>query len=412
MAGVNYDWQGLLLVPLAIIVAACFLIPRMSRLDDWSFLSRILSAGLVLRLGFSMIVLYVSFHVYSDIDVSRYDFAGSAISQHIWRLEFNQVVPFLQWGTDSINLFTGVIYSIIGPTIIGGYLIYAFLGFLGSYFFYRAFRVAFPQGDRRLYAILVLFFPSILFWSNGIGKDALISLFIGLFAYGGAQLTKNRLQGFVPIALGLLGVMWIRPYIAAILALTFIIVFLVRGVGRGVARFVISIIWLLAFGGFLLFLMPQFMAFVGLKELSPAGVLSYLELRQSLTFGGGSAFQSLNISKPLNFPIIMATVFFRPLPWEAHNFQAMLQSLEGVILICLVLWRVKSLYKAVRALISNSYVRFILIYIIAFVIAYSSVQNFGILVRQRCMMLPFFFMLMAYAPSHARIENKAQEVAI
>ncbi|MFC1932968.1 hypothetical protein ACFLXU_05000 [Chloroflexota bacterium] len=410
MAEGNYEWQGLLLSILAIGVATCFLLPRMSRLDDWKPLSRILTAGLILKLGFSLLLIWIGFVVYGGmVDATRYHYTGTQIAHHVWQLQFDQVSPFLHWGTNSIELFTGIMYSITGPTLYGGYLIYAFLGFLGSYFFYRAFRVAFPQGNRQLYAVLVFFFPSLLLWSNGIGKDALIFLFIGLLAYGGAQLYRNRLSGFVLLALGLLGVMWIRPHVAAILAIAFIIGFLVPGRGKGTARPVISVIGLLVVGGFVWFLLPQLMPYLMIEELSPEGVLSVLQRQQSLTFTGGSAFQSVDISNPLNFPMAMVTVLFRPFPWEAHNLLALVQSLEGLIFAGLVLWRVKSLGKALVSSISNAYVRFILIFIVAFIVAYSSVQNFGTLVRWRTMMFPFFLILMAYAPSDTRRRSELLE---
>jgi hypothetical protein len=410
MANGNYEWQGLLLVILAIGTIACFLLPRMSRLDDCKSLLRILTAGLILKLGFALLLIWVGFVVYGGlVDATGYHLRGTEIAQYIWGLQFDQVVPFLQWGTDSIHFLTGVMYSVVGPTLYGGYLTYACLAFLGSYFFYRAFRMAFPQGKRRLYAVLVFFFPSILLWSNGIGKDALVFLFLGLFAYGGAQMSRGRLKGFMPLALGILGVMWIRPHVAAMLALAFIMGFLVPGLGRGTARPVISAIGFLVVGGFVWWLLPHLMIYLKIEELSLEGVLGLLQQQQSLTFGGGSAFQSVDISNPLNFPMAMVTVIFRPFFWEAHNLLAMVQSLEGVIFMGIVLWRMKSLGRALVSSLSNFYIRFILIYIIAFVVAYSAVQNFGTLVRWRTMMLPFFFMLMAYAPPDTRREPRLLE---
>ena len=410
MAEGNYEWQGLLLLTLAIGIAAFFLLPRMSRLDDWGSFSRILTAGLILKLGFSLLLIWIGTVIYGGTgDAFGYHYRGAQIAQYIGRLQFDQVIPFFRWSTDFIDFFTGVIYSITGPTLYGGFLTYACLGFLGSYFFYRAFRVAFPQGNRRLYAILVFFFPSILLWSNGIGKDALIFLCLGLFTYGVAQLYRVRLSGFVPLALGLLGVMWIRPHIAAILILAIIVGFFIQGVGRGTARLVISVTGLLVVGGFVWFLLPQLMAFLSIEGLSLEGVLNLLERQQSLSFTGGSAFQSVDISNPLNFPMAMVTVLFRPFPWEAHNLLSLIQSLEGLIFVGLVLWRVKSLGRALVSSISNPYIRFIIIFIIAFIVAYNSTQNFGTLARWRTMMLPFFFILMAYAPSDARSEPELPE---
>ena len=150
----NSEWQGLLLLTLAIGIAAFFLLPRMSRTDDWKSLSYILTTGLILKLGFSLLLLWIGFVVYGGmIDAMGYYHQGVRIAQYIWQLQFDQVIPFLRWSTASIYLFTGVIYSLTGPTLYGGFLIYACLGFLGSYFFYKAFRVALPQGNRQLYAV-------------------------------------------------------------------------------------------------------------------------------------------------------------------------------------------------------------------------------------------------------------------
>lgn len=409
----NYEWQGLLLVVAGIGILALFVIPRLARLEGGDFISKILIWGLLLRLVFAMGHIWVDFRVYGGTaDPNHYYLTGTAIAQNIWRFQFDQLAPFLQWGTNVIEFFTGVIYSVVGPTLYGGYLIYAFLAFLGSYFFYSAFRIALPHGNKWLYAVLVFFFPSILYWSNGIGKDALIFLGIGLFAYGGAQLSQGQLRGLVPLALGFLDVMWIRPHIAAILALAFVLAFLVRGVGKNTVRPITFVLGLLAAGGIAWLLIPRVMDYLGIQELSATQMIGFLQQQQGFTYEGGSAFQVMNISNPLAFPVAIITVFFRPFPWEANNFQALIQSLEEVLLIGIVLWRLKSLGKAAASSISNAYLRFILIYIIAFAIAFTVIQNFGILARERTMMLPFFFMLLAYNPFRARTESRAQEVPV
>jgi len=411
MAEANYDWQGLVLVVAATGILAVFLIPRLAQSEGKDFLLRVLVFGLLLKLGVAMVRYWVAFGVYEgSADALRYHRSGTAIAQYIWRLEFEGVVPFLQWGTNFIEFFTGVIYSVVGPTLYGGYIIYALLAFLGSYCFYRAFRIAFPEGNKRLYAILVFLFPSILFWANGIGKDALIFLCIGLYGYGVAKLTRNQLQGLVPLVLGLLGALCIRPHITALLVLAFILAFMIRGTGKRAVRPAAFILGLLAVGGLAWFLIPRAMAYVGLEELSLEGVLGVLQLTQGLTLRGGSAFQVMDITNPLAFPMTMITLLFRPFPWEAHNLQALIQSLEGGLVMCLVLWRIKSLSKAVASTISNTYTRYILFYIIAFVVTFSVISNFGILVRERAMLLPFFFMLIAYDGLGGRIESKPKKV--
>ncbi len=327
-------------------------------------------------------------HGYSD--------TGTLISQYIWNFEFAKVTPFLQWSTSFISFFTGVVYSIIGPSIFGGYLVYAFLSFLGSYFFYKAFRVTFPNGSKRLYMWLIFFFPSILFWPSAIGKDALMFLSIGLLAYGGAQIIKNQLPGLIPLVLGFLGALWVRPHIAMILILALALAFFLPGARKRPFRPATYIIGLLAVGGLAWYLLPKVMAFISLEELSPSGINEYLQQYQGLSYQGGSAFQAINLNNPLDYLMIPVTILFRPFPWETGNLQALVESLAGVIMLFLILWRTKSLGRALAASISNIYLRFILINIVVFVIIFAALTNFGTLARERVMIQPFLFMLISY----------------
>ena len=80
--------------------------------------------------------------------------------------------------------------------------------------------------------------------------------------------------------------------------------------------------------------------------------------------------------------------------------------------MCLILWRIKSLSKAIASSISNTYTLCIIFYIIAFVVAFSGISNFGILVRERVMILPFFLMLIAYLGPSIDSENKTKEIII
>jgi len=413
MVAYNYDWQGLVIVAAAIGILAVFLIPRFARRQDSLIPAKVLAVSLLLKLTFSMLRNWTSFVLYGgSADAAGYNSQGTLVSQSIWRFEWGEVASHLTWGTSFIEFVTGVIYSITGPSIFAGYLVYAFLAFLGSYYFYRAFRLAFPDGKSWLYIALIFFFPSVLFWPNGIGKDALIFLFLGLFAYGGAQLVRSRLRGLLPISIGLVGTLYIRPHIAVILALSFILAFFLSGVRKRPVRMATFIIVLLAVGGIAWLVLPQIAAYIGLDDLSPQGLLERFQYQTGHTAQGGSAFQGIDIRNPLNYPWAFITLLFRPFPWEAHNVLALIQSLEGMLLIGLVIWRIKSLGKAISSSLSHPYIRFILIYALAFTIAFTVVSNFGIIARERSMFLPFFFMLICFTPFHASAEKPALKVTI
>jgi len=101
------------------------------------------------------------------------------------------------------------------------------------------------------------------------------------------------------------------------------------------------------------------------------------------------------------------TLLFRPFPFEAPNTAALVLSFEGLVTAVLIMWRLGAIRRAVFAAFSNPYALFVVIYVIAATLAFSTIGNFSLLGRQRLMVLPMFFMLLAYAT--AREEATAKE---
>ena len=84
---------------------------------------------------------------------------------------------------------------------------WAWLGFWGSYLFYRAFTIAFPEGRARSYARFMFLLPSFLFWPSSIGKEAWMICCIGMATYGVALILKHNQLGYPVAAFGLTGVL-------------------------------------------------------------------------------------------------------------------------------------------------------------------------------------------------------------
>jgi hypothetical protein len=411
MASTVYDWQGFILVGAGLGIIAVFTIPRLARFEGGGNLVKVLTAALLAKFAFAMIRNWLAFGVYGgSADAARYNMTGTFIAESIHSLDFASVAPYLNWGTNSVELLTGIIYTITGPSIYAGYLVFAFLAFLGSYFFYRAFQVAFPYADGRLFLILIFFFPSLVYWPNGIGKDAIISLFIGLSAFGSARLVRNQEHGLLLLIVGLAGTAVIRPHIATVFAIALGLAVVVRGVGKrsvGPATYIFGLVVVVAI---IWFIIPQLAAELGVEELSPLGVAERFMQQQSYSFEGGSAYQVVDITDPFRFPIEVLSLAVRPFPWETHNLQALAQAMEGVLLMVLVLWRIKNIVRAFRASITDIYLRYIIISIIGLLMGFSAIANFGLLVRERAMLLPFILMLLAYdrPPPVPEIGNKSK----
>ncbi|MFQ5826525.1 MAG: hypothetical protein ACE5IA_04115 [Dehalococcoidia bacterium] len=411
-AQTSRDWPGLVLVVLAIAVIVLLILPHMAWRERSRFLMQVLIVGLILKLGTSMVRLWASFDLYQGVaDASGYHGWGILIAQHLRQMEFDRVAPFLESGTNFVRFFTGLVYAAIGPTLYGAYLIYGLLAFIGAYYFYRAFREAFPEGNRVLYALLIFFFPSILFWPNGMSKDALMLFSIGLSTYGSVLLLRQRLWGMAPLALGLFGALSVRPHVAGILAVSLALAFLIPKATKVTTRAGTYLVGMAIAASLLWFMLPRAMAFIGLEQLSLGTSLDYYGRLQSLTFQGGSAFRAPDIRNPLAFPMAAVTVLFRPFPWETHNIQALVQSLVGVLLLGVVLWRIRSLTHVIVSSLSDPVLRYVLTYIAIFIVAFSFIGNFGILARQQTMVLPFVFMLLAYSPRQHQVMSPVKEIA-
>lgn len=65
--------------------------------------------------------------------------------------------------------------------------------------FYRAFVLAFPDGDPRRYRRLLFLCPTIWFWHSSSDKEAVMLFCRGLAAYGLATALHGGLRG-LPIA--------------------------------------------------------------------------------------------------------------------------------------------------------------------------------------------------------------------
>jgi hypothetical protein len=168
----DYDlWMALLLGPLLVAITLPALRRQAEREED-SRLFLLLVFALLLKLFASLARMSGGFGLYGGApDAAVYHGWGVDISERFRSLVFETGLPDLH-GTRFIRFFTGVVYTIVGPTKIGGFLIFSWLGFLGLFLLYRAFTIAVPGGRPRTYGRFVFFHPSMLFWPSSIGNEA------------------------------------------------------------------------------------------------------------------------------------------------------------------------------------------------------------------------------------------------
>jgi hypothetical protein len=364
--------------------------PRIGNLVVIAFVAKMLGA----------IARYVlTYGLYERADASEYHESGSRLAAAFWDGTYARVaeveLPDLT-GTPFIRLVTGLIYIVTEPTLLGGFVIFAWLSFLGLFFFYKAIVVGFPEANHRRYAYLVFFLPSMLFWPSSIGKEAWISFGLGLASYGIALITRHQPLGYPVAALGLLATAGPRPHITVLCVVSLMIAYLLRRRSwsqstLGPVGKVVGIVVLLGVG---LAVVSRAASFFDVENVSGDSVTEVLDYTSEQSGQGGSEFEPVRVKSPAEFPNAVLAVLFRPWPWEATNAQALIAAAEGTLLLVLAALSFRQLLRLPRYLFRAPYVAYAATYTAMFVIAFSSIGNFGILTRQRTQVLPLVIVLL------------------
>lgn len=402
----TYDtWGGLIVGPILFGISLPVLARQAERERDRR-LFWLLVLALTAKLLGALARVYVAEEVYLGVaDATGYHGDGIRLSALFRQGVFTTGLTDLT-GTEFISLFTGIVYTFIGPTQLGGFLVYSWLAFLGLFLFYRAFVIAVPEGRSRSYARLLFFLPSILYWPSGIGKESWMVFTLGIAAFGAARLLTGRTwNGIFLAALGLWMAGLVRFHVAGIFGIALAVAYILRRpsdehrrrspVARGLALAAVAVLAVV--------LVLQAENFVESTGLQPRqGITGALQEVSERTSQGGSEIQPSIIRSPLTAPFGAFTVLFRPLPIEAHNTQALLAALEGTFLLVLCGLRFRWILAAFHSFRRQAYVTLSVAYTAVFILAFSAIANLGILARQRVQMLPFFIVLLCIPPRRRR----------
>jgi len=408
MARTSYDVWGAALVAPALFLVTLPMLRREARREGDPKLFWFLVLALVAKMLGSIVRYFVTFTILGTADASGFHKGGVQLAARFRSGNFNTHLDEPSEGP-FVRLFTGVLYTFIGPTKGGGFFFFAWMAFIGAFFFYRAFKLAVPEGNAKTYARFVFFFPSMLFWPSSIGKDAWIIFSLGIAAFGVARLlTGSHLRGFIGLIIGLLLVTVLRPHIAAMIAVGLAVALLVRRLPderrrRNVLTYIaLGALVLVTAAGFLL-KANSFLKANGVD--TSKGVSAALRTEVGRTaIGAHSDFSGSAVVSPSRIPLAFVTVLFRPFPNEASNAQLALASLEGMFLLGLVLTRLKRIVAAIRSSRRQPYVMVAIVFTCLFVIAFSSFANFGLLVRERTQLLPLLFILLSM-PAASRAQR-------
>jgi hypothetical protein len=395
---------GIVLVPLAGLLLAGAASRRIARLrPDEAWVGRWLVLAVVVKIGASYFRYHTAFNSYGGVaDATGYDEWGRELAR-AWLNGGSAPELGTLRGFNFIRWFTGIVYYVFGANMVAGFFVFGLLAVVGSYLWYRATTDAVPWVDKRLYLALVLFAPSVVFWPSSIGKESLMQLGIGTAALATAHLLGHRLARAA--ALGAAGgwLLWVvRPHLVALVTLAAGCAYAagrVRGRGGAMRSLMARPVGLLAVVLVLAFTISQATEFLGMEDLSLSSIEAELDENTERTSMGGSEFDNDDNSlNPLRLPEGAVTVLLRPFPWETDSNLQLLASLESVLLAGLIVARLASLRAALTHARSTPFLLYCWSLVILYAATFSSIANFGLLVRQRSLVMPALFALISVRP--------------
>jgi hypothetical protein len=205
----------------------------------------------------------------------------------------------------------------------------------------------------------------------------------------------------------------VRPHLLALVTLAAAIpYFFGRIGGRKAGSFLSRPIGMIAVGVLVVFTVTAGTKFLGIQSLSVESVQDQLNQETERTSQGGSEFShGSNSLSPLSVPNGVATVLLRPFPWEANSGLQLLASIEGVAVVGLIVYRFSSIRLAFKRFRRYPFIFYCLVLLLLYSMTFSSFANFGLLNRQRSLVLPALYALIALEPALARGEDRLDYVA-
>jgi hypothetical protein len=356
------------------------------------WLVRIMVISLILHLLAAPTQVFVTDHFYHGIsDWNRYTTQGRLLAPDFRHFNFTLANANVRQVVNdgSVSIATGIVMAIVGANNIAAFLVFAWLSFIGSIWFFRAFSLTFPGADHRRYALMLFFFPSLIFWTADSSKESIMTFALGLVAYGAAKILRRRPGGFVMLVPGAAIGVLIRPNELVLVLAGFVVAMTVptasvrKNLG-GLRRFAG-----LVFCAILFILAVSLTEHYLISSGSVSGQLQATSANNSLANSGGIPYST----DPATYPRDVYEILFNPLPINAHGFGELVAAVENTILLGLIIASRRELRMLPRAIFARPYVMMCLVYATAYMYVFAALGNLGLIERERTMLMPFLLVL-------------------
>lgn len=289
------------------------------------------------------------------------------------------------FGTAVVDGLTSLLVHGLGFGILSCFLFFNIFGSIGLLAFDGSLQQAVKNKSKFLkrLATLIVFLPSVSFWSSAIGKDAISFLAMGLAMWAALQLNKRVWL----MVLAVFIMLTVRPHMAGmmVIGLSLSVMFDKKtNIAKRLALGVIA-----AVGAAVM--VPFALQYAGVSDPTSAeSLINYVEKRQSYNMEGGGG---VDISS-MNLPMQLFTYMFRPVIFEARSITALAAAIDNLILLYLfIVAGYAFITKKAKSFTENR--KFMWVYAgLAWLVLAMTSANLGIAVRQKWMFAPMLIFLL------------------
>ncbi|HHX8566598.1 TPA: hypothetical protein ACVO0N_004557, partial [Vibrio diabolicus] len=258
-------------------------------------------------------VLYIWHSIFCIIYASYIlKFGGDAFAYYEKSLSFKLggYVPNGYFGTPAVVKILIPFTNYFSFSFLASCLVFNIFGSIGLVFLDASIKNVVPDSSTKVkqLASLVVFLPSISFWSSGVGKDAISFMSVCLVCWAVMSIKKR----FLLLVFSILIMLLVRPHIAGVITIALLFSYFFNK-----ELPLITKVFLISFSFLCIsFLIPFSLKYAGIDGgVSVSSVTDYVDHRQTLNSQGGS---SIDISS-MSFLEQVFSYLYRPLPFDAHN---------------------------------------------------------------------------------------------
>lgn len=323
------------------------------------------------------------------IAVSLFYYSWSlTVATDAWGYYFDPAhLAGLPWslGSQFVTKLCYLLKASLGATYLDCFMLFQAFGFAGIMMIARIIEevednLVVPH--QRGY-LLLLFLPSVQFWTSAIGKDAPLFLAVAMSLWSVLSVRRRLFQ----LCLALTIMVLFRPHVALIALIAFAAASSVGtsiSFGRRIGLLALACVGIWFASG-------AVQSTFGVDTGSMSSISDYLD-KQTIAFATDKGTTSIGKA---SFMVRLVSLLFRPFFFDAHGGLGLIASVENVGVLVAVLYMIIHWRDLAHLATRVFFIRFALIYMVGLLLLLSLIYyNVGLGLRERVMAYPMFYSIL------------------